>query len=383
MKSVKVLVLVITVGMIFFVACSGPSRPQGRVEIPQLESLETSEGSAGMKVTAEGYGLTHEEAVRDALLKAVQEAVGFTLTGRTVVSNYTLLDKTSFARVKGYVKHYRVTMESTMQTGIVEVKVEAWVSQSIEEDVTELIRMMNKPRVGVLVLDERGGLCETAVTAVSKVLTDKGFYVVAPKLHDGLQLPSFDDLTPAEVLSLGEELDVDMLIFGRVATSDLGDVLGYGFKSSRSSLRLQAYWVGSQELVVSRSGEVGAADISQTVAREKSIQQVAETVTTVFVEDLLGKWLEMSGSGFTVRFVLTGLDYDTYQKLRERLSYTQFVAGVYPREYDANRGRAVFDVDLVGSPEWVLRSLEASLGLHFEVKKMNLTKVIAEVERGW
>jgi len=369
--------------MIYFVACSGPSSSQGRVELPQLEGLETPESGAGMRAVTEGYGLTREEAVRDALLKAVQEALGFALTGRTVVSNYTLLDKTSFARVKGYVRHYRVITESTMQTGIVEVKVEAWVSQSVEEDVTELIRMVNKPRVGILVLDERGELCETAVTTVSKVFTDKGFYVVAPKLHNGLRLSSFDDLTPAVILLLGEGIDVDMLIFGRVATSDLGDVLGYGFKSSRSSLRLQGYWVGSQELVASRLGEVGAADISQTVAREKSIRQVAETVATLFIEDLLGKWLEMSGSGFTVRFVLTDLDYDTYQKLREHLGYVQFVAGVYPREYDSNRSMAILDVELMGNPEWVLRSLEVSLGLHFKVKKMSLTKVIAEVERGW
>lgn len=376
------LLFLILVGLFFINSCSGPSRPQAKVDIPPIESHD-QQGGEEFEVTAKGYGLTREEALRDALLKAIQEAVGFTLTGRTVVSNYLLLDKTSFSRVKGYVRRYELLGESIVQAGIYEVEVKAWVSQSIEEDISELVRMLNKPRIGIVIFDVNGIPNDLAVNTVSKIFTDRGFYVVAPKFPDKWVSPSLDFLTPDRVLSLGEKLDVDMLVYGILKTSDLGDVLGYGLKSSRSVLTLQAYWIGSQQMLTSLSGEVGASDVSQTAAREKSIQQVAEKIATEFVDEIIGKWIEMSGNGITVRFELTGLDYQEYQELKDRLSYIQFVAGVYPRTYEANSRRAVLDVELMGNPEWVIKNLEVSMGIEFNVKEITLTKVVAEVERGW
>ncbi|HCZ06006.1 MAG: hypothetical protein PWP37_1238 [Thermotogota bacterium] len=376
------LLFLILVGLFFINSCSGPSRPQAKVDIPPIESHD-QQGGEEFEVTAKGYGLTREEALRDALLKAIQEAVGFTLTGRTVVSNYLLLDKTSFSRVKGYVRRYELLGESIVQAGIYEVEVKAWVSQSIEEDISELVRMLNKPRIGIVIFDVNGIPNDLAVNTVSKTFTDRGFYVVAPKFPDKWVSPSLDFLTPDRVLSLGEKLDVDMLVYGILKTSDLGDVLGYGLKSSRSVLTLQAYWIGSQQMLTSLSGEVGASDVSQTAAREKSIQQVAEKIATEFVDEIIGKWIEMSGNGITVRFELTGLDYQEYQELKDRLSYIQFVAGVYPRTYEANSRRAVLDVELMGNPEWVIKNLEVSMGIEFNVKEITLTKVVAEVERGW
>lgn len=376
------LLFLILVGLFFISSCSGPSRPQAKVDIPPIESHD-QQGGEEFEVTAKGYGLTREEALRDALLKAIQEAVGFTLTGRTVVSNYLLLDKTSFSRVKGYVRRYELLEESIVQAGIYEVEVKAWVSQSIEEDISELVRMLNKPRIGIVIFDVNGITNDLAVNTVSKIFTDRGFYVVAPKIPDKWVSPSLDSLTPDRVLLLGEKLDVDMLVYGILKTSDLGDVLGYGLKSSRSVLSLQAYWVGSQQMLTSLSGEMGASDVSQSVAREKSIQQVAEKIATEFVDEIIGEWIEMSGNGITVRFELTGLDYQKYQELKDRLSYIQFVAGVYPRTYEANSRRAVLDVELLGNPEWILKNLEVSMGIEFNVKEITLTKVVIEVERGW
>jgi curli biogenesis system outer membrane secretion channel CsgG len=80
----------------------------------------------------------------------------------------------------------------------------------------------------------------------------------------------------------------DLLLYGE-AISELGASVG-DFKGCRGRVELKAVDVKTDEVLVSDSAEGGAADLSETVAGKKAIQQAANRLADTFLYSVAEKW---------------------------------------------------------------------------------------------
>jgi hypothetical protein len=146
-------------------------------------------GGEGTEVLAEGVAaitsspdIARDQALRDALRKAVEQGVGSFINAETRVQNFQLLDDRIYSRANGYVSSYRVINESR-EGDIYRVVVRAKVkTDRIADDLTAigiLISEQGRPRLLVaLEAPSPNNEIATAETELITIFTGRGFPVV-------------------------------------------------------------------------------------------------------------------------------------------------------------------------------------------------------------
>ncbi|NPA80411.1 MAG: hypothetical protein GXO29_05130 [Thermotogae bacterium] len=119
--------------------------------------------------------VARDRAVKDALRKAVEQAVGTFISSETVVENYEVLKDRILSKSEGYVSEYRILREKE-EDGLYRVLVRAKVKTGeLKRDLQAmgiLIQSRGRPRIMVLVDDE------DVRSMIEEALLREGFPVV-------------------------------------------------------------------------------------------------------------------------------------------------------------------------------------------------------------
>ena len=179
-------------------------------------------------------------AVADALRRAVEQVVGFTVSNTFTADQREIVvnDKSRFdaavhdsivTKSEGYIESYDVIAERrdgttervTVRTRIVQSKLQA--------DLDAMARLLAKagnPRVAVVVSETHAGKLQTGSTlgaAIEKGLAERGFIVLAPAAAATIAKAAKNDdyrlLAPAAM-----DAGADIVITGHVDVADLGIV---------------------------------------------------------------------------------------------------------------------------------------------------------------
>ncbi|MGQ9679084.1 MAG: flagellar assembly protein T N-terminal domain-containing protein [bacterium] len=155
-------------------------------------------GSEGSEVLAEGVAaltggvdIARDQALKDALRKAVEQGVGVFVNSETRVANFQLLSDRIYSRADGYVSSYRLVNESR-EANLYRVTVRAQVKlERIEDDLKAigiLVAEQGRPRIMVVVrevanqaaiaLSEETMTPEMVETMLTAAFQEKGFVVV-------------------------------------------------------------------------------------------------------------------------------------------------------------------------------------------------------------
>jgi hypothetical protein len=109
-------------------------------------------------VVARGEGASLDLAVRSALRRAVEQAVGVQVTATTTVDRFEVVRNEIVSHAEGYVSRYRVVRQGTADNGATFAEIEAEVDGGRIRDNADAIRsllaMAGHPRVIVLSFDE-------------------------------------------------------------------------------------------------------------------------------------------------------------------------------------------------------------------------------------
>lgn len=101
--------------------------------------------------------IARDNAIKDALRKAVEQAVGAFISSETVVENYQVLSDRIYSKAEGYVSEYKVLREK-QEDDLYRVLISAKVKLgSIKDDLKAigiLVEYMGRPRISVLLEDE-------------------------------------------------------------------------------------------------------------------------------------------------------------------------------------------------------------------------------------
>ncbi|HEX9974724.1 MAG TPA: hypothetical protein VGD14_21855, partial [bacterium] len=129
------------------------------VEAQQTTQTVTSKGVA--TVFGEDKGLARDQAIDDALRKAVEQTLGTFIQASTLVQNNMVVEDNILSWSNGYVRSYRVIQEGSPDLANYEVTIEAIVElanlKNDWESVQNLIQRMGNPRIMFMVEEQNIG----------------------------------------------------------------------------------------------------------------------------------------------------------------------------------------------------------------------------------
>ncbi len=291
--------------------------------IPPGETEILAEGAAALSGTA--VDIARDQAIDDALRKAVEQGVGAYIDAETRVSNFQLISDNIYSRTHGYVSSYRIIDESR-DGDLYRVVIRAVVkTDDIEDDLAAigiLLARQGRPRIMAVIrelsdpdqLEEVSSLMGASMfeTAVMDHFREKGFPVVdAATVQEILEKEQLrlilqgDDRTAA---LLGLEAGAEIIITGTALHREHSRVI------AGSPREVHEYQV-STRAVNTRTGSMlaGSALTVELPFSENQARTRAADSTGIYLESaILDGWL--SNENTTV-IVATNADFQKVQRL--------------------------------------------------------------------
>lgn len=320
-------------------------------------------------ITVEGIGaivkgdlaIAKDNAVNDALRKAVEQAVGTLVQAQTLVDKYQLISDEIYTKSQGYIKKYAIISERPdLNQGILKVNIQAEVSiGDIKNDLNAIgliLERKNKPRMMVIIDEKIGGaesgyspnLSESETVIIQK-FTEKGFNFVDQttvkkniKRNMALQAIAGDDSAAA---SIGLEYGAEVVIIGNAVAKLAGKgIAGTEMKSIHASVTARAVKADTGEILATSSEKGATAHLDETAGGALAIKKASEKIASNLIDQIIAKWSGEVGGQATVQLVITGIDFVGLNKFKTIIqSQVRGVLKLNQRSFTA--GVAVIDVE--------------------------------------
>ena len=272
-------------------------------------------GQAGAKVvtiTVTGAGMDEEEALRDAMRKAVEQGAGTFIYSHSQTKDYALVRDTVLARAAGFIQNRTVLSKREMEDGTWEVRIKAEVSVRGIQDawgaVTTMLQQIGRPKIMVFINEKIDGRAEqdsTVQTRIENLLLASGFLLVNRE-----QLKEIDkkDLeaavaedNPAKVQAVAKRFGAQLFISGsaNAAAGPQRVVSGVQLFPYQADANIKCYRSDTAQLLSSIPGEPtrGVDRVGRSAAK-KSLDEQAKRIAPRVRFDILRFWQDaLSGTG--------------------------------------------------------------------------------------
>ena len=359
-----------------------PPTPQAVTPAGQSGQDVVISGGEGTEVLAEGVAaitstndVARDNAIRDALRKAVEQGVGTYVSSETQVQNFQLLSDRIYSQANGYVSSYRI-LSGGPEAGTYKVAVRARVKlDRIENDLSAigiLLGEQGRPRIMVVVKELEN---PDDFTVEDRMMSQE---LIETRLVDAFQVKGFPVVDAAMVQ---QNLDKDQLrkiLEGDTKAAQLlgmkagAEVVVAGTTQRSSEQKAIPYATGTTEFfkvklsvrtVNSATGEVLAASsltreapFSEENARTEAVDSVAREL----VAKILRGWTQRAN---VTQVYADNADFSKLQKLEAEIkAKVRGVTGVEQR--DLTGTTAVLEITSETPPHEVI----AALGQRFDTK---------------
>jgi hypothetical protein len=344
-------------------------------------------------ITSEGAGaiikgdlaIAKDNAINDALRKAVEQAVGTLVQSQTLVDKYQLISDEIYTKSQGYIKKYVILSESPdINQGIYKVTIKADVSiGDIKNDLNAiglLLERKNKPRM-MVIMDEKigsaesgfsAGLSESEIAIIQK-FTEKGFNFVDQatvkkniERNKALQAIAGDNSSAA---AIGLEYGAEVVIIGNAAAKIAGKgIQGTELKSIHASLTARAVKTDTGEILATASEKGVIAHLDETAGGSFAIKKAGEKIASSLINQIIDKWSGEIGGQSTVQLIITGINFVNLNKFKSVIqTQVRGVQKLHQRSFAA--GVAVIDVETRTSAQAMAEELAMK---NFEIFKVEI-----------
>ena len=337
----------------------------------------TSTVSAGastiVSTTAEGVGVINsgnkavarDQAVRDGLRIAVEQAVGTMVASETLVQNYEVLRDHIYSKTQGYIKDYTIIDEKE-EGSLYRVTLKARVaSENLENDLMALGVLMHRkemPRIMLMVAEQNVGRhsysfwwgletehTDLAVTeaVLLEQLGQKGFVLVDPSLKAGQvdisQPYRVSSLSNEAVSSIGKLYEAEVVIYGKALAKLAGSVMNSSMMSAMADVSLRAVNTDNARVIASATNHAAAVHPSKETAGTNALRAAAESISESLVEQIVDRWNQEVSSGALILLEIAGVaSYNHLVALKDKVKQIRGVSGLYQRSYQS--GIALLDI---------------------------------------
>ena len=315
MKKITLIIIGVLFVSIFLSSCQSPQRVKN-----------TTNNSEYIYVTSNGYGINQEDAVNDAKLKALEQGVGAYISGKILVVNYHLVNKTILKKIHGVILGYNILKTEQYNKDTVKVTVKFKISpKMVDQAYWEILRDMNKPRVAVIVPEK----IENSVvgdpvsqTEIIKTLLKYNFNVVDKSIVNQMKVREEAILAikgdTDAIKRLKQELGVDILILGQGEAESGGEVMG--MQTASANLQARAVWLSTGEIIYSDSVREGSPGLNTIDAGKLALKKAGDELGEIFVKKILEKWMDELANGRTITVLFNGVqNYSEAEKIKEIL----------------------------------------------------------------
>jgi len=269
-------------------------------------------------VSGENIEGARNNAVKDALRKAVEQGVGTLMDADSILQDDLLMEKI-YTSARGYITGYKIIKERREQNGLYRVKIRAVVKPGILADT--LIRlglyrcMMDYPRILVIcspdaqVTDAAGA----AESVFLKTLTSKHFDLVDPgislKLHDDTKSLLKTDTINNAAAKLGLEHHAEIVLLYGVKAKPAG--FDGMMETASVTMRVKAIVTTTAQILFADEQSISGIGESADIACLNGARRAAENIASPMINGIVSWWADYTANGlpYTIR-LKTGRNAD-------------------------------------------------------------------------
>jgi len=305
-------------------------------------SAQTTDGD--IRVQAEGFGMSKDDALLKAKRDAVEKGIGTVLISHTEINNFELQKDIILSRTTGSVKQYDILKEQTESDGSVFIRINALVSlASIKADLAALkilLESMDKPRMMVLIREVDGKTAENAILAYLK---DKSFDLVDAasvaallKMEEGLINRAVQG-DPGAAAQIGAKNGAEYVIVGSVTKSlkETELLSEAGMISGQASISAKVINCSNARVVASNSASAATYHVSGKVATANASQKAAEKLMDrKLFETIVTTFQDMINNGFSLDVTVNNVpNFKTQKSVRAFLTNLPNVVSVTKKAF--------------------------------------------------
>ena len=362
-------------------------------------------------VTAEGVGaviggdraIARDQAIQDALRKAVEQAVGILVSSETLVQNFQTLNDKIYTQTQGYIQNYRVLSENP-GPNVHQVTIQASVAMgNLEKDLQALgflLGQVGKPRVMILVAEQQIGQVNfnywwgtargtqadlnVAENTIMDRFREKGFDIVDPQAQAGnIKIPqAFQvvELSNQNAITLGKQVDAEIVIVGMALARTAGSIAGTAMKSIQANVSMRAIQIDNARVLSSGTENSAAIHIDEVTAGSEAIKKASVKMSDKMMDDILKNFQKRVGASTTVQLTVTGLSgADDVRKFKTSvLGQVRGVEGIHERSFAENVAK--MDVDVKGSAQSLSQEISRKTFPDFNVRVIRSSWNTLEVQ---
>ncbi len=344
-------------------------------------------GGEGSEVIAEGVAaittsadIARDQALKDALRKAVEQGVGSFINSETRVENFQLLSDRIYSQATGYVSSYRIVSESR-ETDLYRVIIRAKVKmEKIENDLQAigiLVTEQGRPRIMVVVrrvastsqiaITEQTLEPEMIETMLSAAFSEKGFPVVdratLEKILNSERLKRILEGDERTAILLGLESGAEIGVFGTMQEATERKTVPYASQEKefyRVDLNVRAVNLKTGE-IIGATALTAAVPFSPTEAR----RQAADSTSRVLISRILTRWQRRQN---LTQIYATEADHEKIERLKsEIMAKVRGVQAVITRQFIGTT--AVIEiVSETATPEIIQELTGRNLAIPFQIQ---------------
>ena len=369
--------------------------------------LAWSVGASGQEVqtvTAKGEGwfegsdalIGKDRAVKDALVKAVEQTVGTMISSETRVQNFQLLNDEIYTKTEGFVHNYKILNENAGKN-VYEVTIQAAVSTGSIKDKLDalglLLSQVGKPRIMILIAEQnigkqyyyywwghhRGEQADLTIAenTIMDQFREKGFDFVDHNAQSkNIQVaPAFRiaELNDRAAITLGKQADAEVVIVGKALAKSIGPVAGTAMKSVQANVSLRAIQTDNGLVLSSGSEHAAAVHIDEVTGGVEALKKACAKISEKLMDDIIKNFQKRVGATTLVQVIVNGLSgHEDLRKFKNMLQgQVRGIEGIHERSFSGNVAK--MDVDIKGSAQSLSEEISRKSFKEFVVKVTSTT----------
>jgi hypothetical protein len=342
-----------------------------------------------------------DRAIKDALVKAVEQAVGTLISAETRVQNYQVLNDEIYTKTEGYVQNYKILNENRGKD-VYEVTIQASVATgSIKGKLDALgllLKQVGKPRIMILVAEQNigkqyynywWGRAEQADLNVTEntimdYFREKGFEFVdhEAQAKNIKVAPAYRvaDINDRAAITLGKQADAEVVIVGKALAKSIGAVAGTAMKSAQANISLRVIQIDNGRVLSSGAEHSAAVHIDEVTSGVEALKKASAKISEKMMEDIIKNFQKRVASTTLVQVIVNGISGpDDLRKFKNMVQgQVRGVEGIYERGFTGNAAK--IEIDLKGSAQSFADEIGRKTFKEFAVKVLNSTWNTVEIQ---
>jgi len=348
--------------------------------LPSLSAVALAEKSKEVIAVGIADGKSaraRDEALNDALRKAVEQGVGTYVTTELTVEQQRLVEDRIYTESRGYIQSYKVLHEGETE-GLYEVKISALVKMGkLAEDLQSiglLIRKKQNPRVMVVIYSREmnsswiGVALEgnrNAENQVESSLIEKGFQLVdAGQVQRKKQLETLllkGD--PSKAGKIARDFGAEILVQGEVRRTfvDQRPIFGRATRFFSNEIRLKALETDTGKVLFSGYKTRPASGAEALLPLQEATSELAEEMIT----GILKQWRKDVFQAGTYQLNISKASFSNLSKFKQGLLKIRGLREIQTRSFQS--GHALLEVKYQGPLEQLAEKISQMKHLSVEI----------------